>query len=1052
MSTRRQILRCQERRGGIFRRPIRGSGAQVRYPYLITEFVPAFVLAGAPDTPIRVLGGVFPVGAQVFLNGVAKTTTPISSSEVRFTLTAAEALTPGYRNAQVRTVTDGSNARLFPVNAPTATLASLAPAFAYLGTGNTATTATGTGIYAGTSARCDGATIAIASPTPTTCVLTIPAAVVNVAGDHSVELSNPPPGGGTSVARTFQARYRAPAITSKSASIIPIEAGDFEVTLTDSGGGYYNPLAWPTGGSVGSVDNVPVATTWISATQVKIVIPAAVTDVPGVKVLRVTNPTAGGGGGPSAGSNITVAVPTTTGLSFRTRVRGFDPFTLGVLGTNLLATDVARFRGEVCATTYVSPTRLDAVITAAMLAVEGAGAVDVLSDTGYVTNGQTFTVLTWDYADLGVTLRGFYPASSAVNDGFGRCSQWTEYVSGVRNPVQPDAAKRPMIVPSVPALNGKPALFFQGSADEFLEMEQWVVSTTTGVITKTEFNIWMVGSALAGSQVGANPSILGDAGGFLAYGRITATGIVALDDTSGSVFAISPFNWLSGAAFNVRVRKTGGSLYNRVNKGAEVSVVHGVNTPAFIPGNVLVGKGPSGAASFTGYVGAWLVCDSNVNRTHRAQIDNLLAHEFGTSFGSAAGVLVPTNVSPAVGAQFATPFEITVTVAGGATTGDRINVDKYVLDTIVDNATTLRGMLTAATLFTAGTKGITVSNLQGVGPPLAFTVTPFVPGLGPNLTSISVVAATRCDDPFVLDCFGSNFSATSVAYADATPLATTPDTAGHLTCVIPDAVLFVPGNKAITIHDTGGNSGAQVLTIAPWTLNSVPEISGWWESDDVNVVGSNVTQINDKTGLLRHAVQPTATKQPLLIAADPNFNGQPSIDYDGANDDMVVVGVAVNPNIFNVASWFFVTVYRADVITGSSGLTAPYANPSIASLTGSGYFGLTLRTGPLAYGYSTDGTYKVAENAAAAALVTQFAIFRKASGILYLSINGGLEAASPAMGASAFSNQNLSFGSGLTSNFFNGRITMSASFTATPSAANVSRIKNYTRVKYGWIP
>jgi hypothetical protein len=90
---------------------------------------------------------------------------------------------------------------------------------------------------------------------------------VALAGDHSVELFNPPPGGGTSVARIFQSRYRTPAITSKSASIIPIEAGDFEVTLTDAAGGYYNPLAWMTGGSVGSVDNVPVATTWLSATR-----------------------------------------------------------------------------------------------------------------------------------------------------------------------------------------------------------------------------------------------------------------------------------------------------------------------------------------------------------------------------------------------------------------------------------------------------------------------------------------------------------------------------------------------------------------------------------------------------------------------------------------------------------------------------------------------------------------------------------------------------------------------------------------------------------------
>jgi hypothetical protein len=488
----------------------------------------------------------------------------------------------------------------------------------------------------------------------------------------------------------------------------------------------------------------------------------------------------------------------------------------------------------------------------------------------------------------------------------------------------------------------------------------------------------------------------------------------------------------------------------RVNKGTEVSALHGTPPSSFTPTTVLVGKGSTAAAFFTGYLGAWAACESDSNHTNRAQIDNLFAAEFGTSFGTVTGVAVPTVVAPATATQFDAPFDILVTVPGGVVAGDVVNADKYVLATSLDSATVLRATLTPAVLFTAGIRGITVGNANGIGPPLAFTVAPFNPGIGPNLTSLGVTSCTAFDDPFALPCGGLNFTASSVVFADGIALPTTFNSVTSLTAQVTDAVVGVAGVKAITVHDPAGTSGAQPLTVAPWTYNTVPEITGWWELDDVNVTGSAVTQINDKTGNARHAVQATGAKQGTRTLADANFNGQASLDFNGTSTDYVVAGVNITVLLTQTA-WLFIAVYRCRTISTSSGTATPFANQNIASLNGSSYFGIATRTGPLMYGYSNDGSPKVAQNGALLNLTTQYVTYRRAGGLNLLAINAGAEQ-SIAAGNPTFNTQNLSFGSGLGANYFNGQAALWASFNATPSAANVTRIKNYARIKYGWIP
>ena len=357
--------RARLRRHVAIRRPVRGGGTGViKYPFSITSISPAFVAAGAPDTVIAVLGGIFPVGATIYLNGVAQTTTPISNAELRFTLTAASAAQPAYLNIQVRQGVDHSNTRLFAVNAPVPTLASIAPTSGFVDAGNTNVVGTGTGIYTTTQGRVDGVTAATVPAPLTSATVTIPAAVVAVAGSHNVELYNPPPGGGTSVARVFSSRYRVAALTAFVPPASPVDVPDQEITVTCSN--IYNAGVWAGGGSVVTVDGVATTTTFVDATHLRFVLTAAMSAAAGPKAIRIVNPTTGGGGGPSAPLtfNVGFLAPTITALKIVDDPAVLEwnagPTVVRVLGTNLYdaGNSIINADGVPQATTYVSETEL----------------------------------------------------------------------------------------------------------------------------------------------------------------------------------------------------------------------------------------------------------------------------------------------------------------------------------------------------------------------------------------------------------------------------------------------------------------------------------------------------------------------------------------------------------------------------------------------------------------------------------------------------------------------------------------------------------------------
>lgn len=90
----------------------------------------------------------------------------------------------------------------------------------------------------------------------------------------------------------------------------------------------------------------------------------------------------------------------------------------------------------------------------------------------------------------------------------------------------------------------------------------------------------------------------------------------------------------------------------------------------------------------------------------------------------------------------------------------------------------------------------------------------------------------------------------------------------------------------------GGRMGSGMLI--PAASDPFPPISGLiarWESDQIPVVADfdPVPEWPDQSGNNHDLVQSNADRQPFYMAEDADFNGQPSVEFDGTDDVLSVM-------------------------------------------------------------------------------------------------------------------------------------------------------------------
>lgn len=145
-----------------------------------------------------------------------------------------------------------------------------------------------------------------------------------------------------------------------------VRAADTTITLTGTGFVPETAVTWR---------NAPLATTYVSATEVKAVIPAADLTKPTTQYVEVINPTPGGGLGGSLPFAVYYPTPVITSLHPSSVVVGSGDFTLSVFGRHftsdcIILIDFSGGRAY-AKTTIISPTELQTVMSNTQLTAGG---------------------------------------------------------------------------------------------------------------------------------------------------------------------------------------------------------------------------------------------------------------------------------------------------------------------------------------------------------------------------------------------------------------------------------------------------------------------------------------------------------------------------------------------------------------------------------------------------------------------------------------------------------------------------------------------------------
>ncbi len=301
------------------------STPQPDQPPTLSAVSPAAITIGQSPNGVELTleGTRFPVGSVVDIAGAMLPATVISSAQIKVQVPADKVkLVGSLRIAVVAKPGLVSNPLTFTVANPmTVTIATLAPASVVLGekSGDVALTLTGTGYAPQSVVRFNGAALATTFTSATALSATIPAVAFIATGRFSVTVAT-----GTDVVSlptAFQVRNPSPAATAVTPATVAV--GDGATVLTVVGNRF-------TKASEVFIGSAPLATTFVTPTQLRATVPSYLIAKEGALSLFVT--TGAPGGGTSIAVKLTVkvgqsATPQGAQCAYKCADYGYKPYT-----------------------------------------------------------------------------------------------------------------------------------------------------------------------------------------------------------------------------------------------------------------------------------------------------------------------------------------------------------------------------------------------------------------------------------------------------------------------------------------------------------------------------------------------------------------------------------------------------------------------------------------------------------------------------------------------------------------------------------------------------
>ncbi len=767
---------------------------------------PAVVAVGGPAFTLIINGKDFVNGAVVSVNGEARATTFVNSTQLRADILSQDIAGVGTISLTALNPAPGGGISnqldlfivepppITPPNNPVPFISGISPNLVAEGSVAFTLTVTGFGFVAGSVVRVSGQARSTNFVSSVQLTARIPAADVARVGGLAVQVVNPEPGGGTSSQVTMEVQKRNPLPRIASISPEAVNAGGASFTLTVNGSSFVS-------GSAVRVNGASRSTTFVNSAQLRATISSLDIASAGTVSVTVMNPAPGGGisnpvnlsiGDPAPPNN---PVPFISGISPNLVAEGSASFTLTVTGSGFMVGSVVRVNGQARATAFVNSAQLTAEIPASDVATVGGLAVQVFNPE---PGGGTSSQVTLEVKRRNPLPRIASISPEVVNAGG---ESFTLTVNGAS-----------FVNESVVRVNG--------------------ASRSTGIVNTRRLRATILSQDIASTGT-VSITVLNPApGGGISNSINLSIGDPApLNNPSPRITEISPNPVAEGSAsFTLTVTGSG------FMAGSVVRVNGQARSTNFVSSAQLTVRIPDSDVATVGGLAVEVV-----NPEPGGGISNQLTLEVKKRNPLPRIASISPEAVNAGGASF------TLTVNGSSfVNGSEGRVNGASRSTAFVNSAQLRVTISSQDIASAGTVSITVMNPapgSGISNPVNLSIGDPAPPNNPFpfISGISPTPVAEGSASFPLTVTGSGFMAGSVVRVNGQARATAFVNSGRLTAEIPASDVATVRSLAVQVvnPEPGGGISNQ-MTLEVKRRNPLPRIASI-SPEVVNAGGASFT-------------------------------------------------------------------------------------------------------------------------------------------------------------------------------------------------------------------
>ncbi len=917
-------------------------------PFALTSLSPSSTIAGGPAFILTVNGTAFTTRTIIYWNGVALPTTPIGGSQASAAVAANLIAQPGSASITAQNGNQISNALTFTVTPPPPTLTSLSPNSTVAGGPAFLLTVNGTGFGASPVIYWNAFALSTTPINTGQASATVPLNLITMPGSASITVQN---GNQASNALIFNITSSPLTLTSIAPTSAAAGGPAFMLTVNGTGFSANTTLAWASiGAATGAA--TPLATTFVSATQLTAAVGANLIAQPGSAAITAAN---GSLVSNSLMFSIVAPAPVITSVSPSSVTAGSASLSLTLAGSGFLTGAAVSFNGTSLATTFVSATQVSATVPANLIAQPGSAQITISNPNGPPSNAVAFTIFPGAPTitsiapasalaggpafSLAVTGTGFFSGAAVLWNGM---KLNTSFISGTQlsAAVTADLITQAGTVQVTATNNGSAA----SNAVTF------TITSSGPTITSITPSTTPAGSAFTLTVTGTN---------FLSGATVSLNG-TALATTFVSATQLTaavPANLVAQAGTaQITAANPGGTASNAVTLTITTRppALTSISPSSVTQGSatfILTVTGTGFVAGATAYLGTASLATTFLSNTQlSAVVTTDLVQRPGpspvtvTNPGGLPSNPLPLTVTPPV--PTITSLSPNTVQAGGAAFTLTVNGTNFLagalvflnssqLNTIVMSPTQVTAQVSLDLIAQPGSAQITVANMggaQSIAATLSITAAP------PTITTISPVSAKVGDPTFTLSITGTGFVQASIAQWNGAPLSTTFVSSTQLTATIAAGRLILPATANVTVVNLGADGTPQVSNAVSFTINPVTPVISSISPNSATAGDPALSLAVNGTGLLNltYIQWNSTTLNTHFVSATQVTADVPATLLAQAGTASVT---AVNPgNNVSTALTFTINPRVPAVITSLSQTSATAGDPTFTlTVNGTGF-------------------------------------------------------------------------------------------------------------------